>query len=49
MYLKKQSFSCMIEPEGKVSSVYSFVQMGLVSQYNGECQKMNNNCNDSKC
>jgi len=39
----------MIEAEGKVSFVYSFLQMGLIGQHNAECQKMSDDCNDSKC
>ena len=47
MYFKKYSFLDMIEAEGKVSFVYSFLQMGLIGQHNAECQKMSNDCNDS--
>ena len=49
MYFKKQSFSGMIEAGGKVSFVYSFLQMRVIGQHNAECQKMSDDCNDSKC
>jgi len=46
---KSNLLSHMIEAEGKVSFVYSFLQMGLIGQHNAECQKMSDDCNDSKC
>ena len=50
MYFKKQSFSGMMATEGKVSFVYSFLQMGLIiGQHNSECQKISDDCYDSKC
>ena len=49
MYFKKQSFLGMIEAGGKVSFVYSFLQMRLIGQHNAECQEMSDDCNDSKC